>query len=126
MAGNLINYSCQMTVASSDFADNAITARFGVEFTFGFRRNLEITMKENFSCLFCGASHDASLKDGLYFFSCDTYGDIQISRRAIVEFERHPNRLDAAKAFALRCKETGKAFSATFHASEEGLRVIAA
>lgn len=85
-----------------------------------------MTIQESFPCLFCGASHNASIKEGQFFsFSCAVYGDIYISRRAVVEFERHPNRLEVAKEFALQCKETGKVFSATFHASEEGLRVIA-
>jgi len=85
-----------------------------------------MSMREKISCLFCGASHDSTVKEGQFFsFVCDMYGGIYISRRAIVEFQCHPNRLEVAKDFASQCKKDSKVFSATFHASEEGLRVVA-
>ena len=74
-------------------------------------------------CPLCGRTHDADQTEGqFYTFACEAYGEIQLSRRSLVEFERHPDRLEGPKHLALQCKEQRQIFSASFHVPE-GLRL---
>lgn len=75
-------------------------------------------------CPFCTKQHNADLHEGRFFnFDCDVFGHIYISKRAITEFERHPNRLEAAKLQAIECNQKQAMLKITYQTTEGGLQI---
>jgi len=75
------------------------------------------------TCPLCGVTHDADeTYRQFYSFACEKYGEIEISRRARVEYERHPHRLAGAREAALQCKQLEGRFSVMYDVPD-GLRL---
>ena len=84
-----------------------------------------MTTHINLPCPFCMQQHDADMHEHKFFdFTCEEYGAIYISDRAITELERHPEKLKDAKSNALECKDSGGKLKITYHATDRGLQKV--
>ena len=79
----------------------------------------------NLTCPFCMHQHDAVMHEHQFFdFTCEEYGAIYISKRAITELERHTEELKSAKSSALECKDSGGKLKITHHATDGGFQKV--
>ena len=79
--------------------------------------------KTSLICPFCTKKHNAELHESQFFnFDCDDFGHIYISKRAISEFERHPNRIEATKTQAIECKQKQAILKIIYQTTEGGLQ----
>lgn len=81
-------------------------------------------MKEtSLTCPFCTKQHNAELHESKFYnYDCEEFGHINISKRAITEFERHPNRIEATKTKAIECKQKQAILKIIYQTTKGGLQ----
>jgi hypothetical protein len=77
--------------------------------------NEALPMDATIACPLCGSEHEGDVSRGQFFaIVCPKYGMLDLSRRAIVEFRRHPHRLVAARLLAAQAKAIRWTFRASY------------